>query len=141
MSYWASTPPSRRIAIRSPILIASSTSCVTKTTVFATSRWSRRSSCLEAGARDRVERAERLVHQQHRRVGGERAREADALALAARELRRVALGVGLLEPDELEQLGDARARSAPSASRAAAARCATFSPIVMCGKSPTCWIT
>ena len=42
---------------------------------------------LQAEARDRVERAERLVHQQQRRVGSERAREADALALPAGELR------------------------------------------------------
>ncbi len=34
-------------------------------------------------ARDRVERAERLVEQQHRRVGGQRAGEADALLHAA----------------------------------------------------------
>ena len=96
---------------------------------------------LQPGARDRVERAERLVHQQHRRVGGERAGEPDALALAARELRRVALRVRLLEPDELEQLRRPLADPLPSASRAAAARCAMFSPIVMCGKRPTCWIT
>ena len=48
---------------------------------------------LQPRARDRVERAERLVHQQHRRVGGERARQADPLALPARELRRVARAV------------------------------------------------
>ena len=35
-----------------------------------------------------VERAERLVEQQHLRLGGERARQRDALALAAGELRR-----------------------------------------------------
>ena len=35
VSYCASTPPSRRIAMRSPIVIASSMSCVTKITVFA----------------------------------------------------------------------------------------------------------
>ena len=45
---------------------------------------------LEALAVDRVDRAERLVHQHQRRVGGERAGDADALALAAGELRRVA---------------------------------------------------
>ena len=48
---------------------------------------------LEALARDRVDRAERLVHQHQRRVRGERAREADALPLPARELSRVALRV------------------------------------------------
>ena len=43
---------------------------------------------LEPLAVDRVDRAERLVHQHQRRVGRQRARHADALALAARELRR-----------------------------------------------------
>ena len=38
----------------------------------------------------RVDRAERLVHQQHRRVRRERARHADPLPLAAGELVRVA---------------------------------------------------
>src|SRR5918992_697129 len=43
VSYWTSSP-SRRIAIRWPILIASSMSCVTKTTVFGTSACRRRKS-------------------------------------------------------------------------------------------------
>ena len=38
---------------------------------------------LQARAVDRVDRAERLVHQHQRRVGGQRARHADALALTA----------------------------------------------------------
>ena len=37
-----------------------------------------------------VERAERLVEQQHRRLDHQRARERDALLLAARELMRIA---------------------------------------------------
>ena len=37
----------------------------------------------------------------------QRAREADALALAAAELVRVALEVGRIEADQREQLGDA----------------------------------
>ena len=62
----------------------------------------------QLGAHLRVERAERLVEQQHRRVDRERAGEAHPLALAARELRRVAVR----EPVELherEQLRDALA--------------------------------
>ena len=48
-----------------------------------------------------------------RRVGGERAGDADPLALAARELRRVAVArCSRVEADELEQLVDARARCA-----------------------------
>src|SRR5882672_6512289 len=39
----------------------------------------------------RVEVAERLVHQDERRLGDDRARERDALLLAAGELRRIAL--------------------------------------------------
>ncbi len=96
---------------------------------------------LQPEARDRVERAERLVHQQHGRVCRERAGEPDALALAAGQLRGVALGVGLLEPDELEQLAGALLRSAASAQPSSRGTVAMFSPIVMCGKRPTCWIT
>ena len=62
---------------------------------------------LEALAVDRVDRAERLVHQHQRRVGGERAGDADALALAAGELRGVARGHLLRQPDQVEQLLDA----------------------------------
>ena len=51
----------------------------------------------------RVERAERLVEQQHARLDGEGAGERDALALAARELLRIAL-VEAGELDEVEQL-------------------------------------
>ena len=60
---------------------------------------------LQPHAGDRVERAERLVHQHHRRVGRERSGEADTLALAARDLRRVAGAVVLRrQVDEVEQL-------------------------------------
>ena len=50
-----------------------------------------------------VERAERLVHQQDRRVEGERAGDRDALLHAARELPRVVAGE-LAELDEVEHL-------------------------------------
>ena len=63
---------------------------------------------LQPSAHDRVDRAERLVHQHQRRVGGERTRKADALALTAGELRGEALRVGRIEADEVEQLGGAR---------------------------------
>ena len=43
---------------------------------------------LEPCPDDRVDGRERLVHQQHRRVGGQRAGDADALLLAAGELVR-----------------------------------------------------
>ncbi|MNS94377.1 hypothetical protein D3C72_1285920 [compost metagenome] len=45
---------------------------------------------LDALAVDRVDRTEGLVHQQHRRIGRQRADHADALLLPARQLARVA---------------------------------------------------
>ena len=41
---------------------------------------------LEPVAQDRVDRPERLVHEHHRRIRGQRASHADPLALAARQL-------------------------------------------------------
>ena len=65
---------------------------------------------LESLADDRVDRPERLVHEQDRRVRGERPGDADALLLAAGELGRVATGVRRrVEPDELQQLPGALA--------------------------------
>jgi hypothetical protein len=52
-----------------------------------------------AGGDARVERAGRLVGQQQAGAGHQRAGERDALALADAELRRVAAGVDLAEPD------------------------------------------
>ena len=64
----------------------------------------------------RVERTERLVEQQHARLVRERARECDALLLAARQLARQAMVV-TFERNELQQL---RAPPAPlSAAHAA----------------------
>ena len=60
---------------------------------------------LQPRTHDRVDRAERLVHQHQGRVRCEGAREPDALALPAGELRRKPLRVGRVETDELEQLG------------------------------------
>ena len=123
VSYCASTPPSRRIAMRSPILIASSMSCVTNTTVLRTSRCRRRNSSCRRVAGDRVDRAEGLVHQHQRRVGGERPGHADALALAAGELRRVAVADRRRGRGRPARAARARARDPlPSPSRAAAAR-------------------
>ena len=63
---------------------------------------------LESVTGDRVDRAERLVHQHDRGVGGHRPGDADALLLAAGELPRVALEIeDGIESDELEQLGGA----------------------------------
>ena len=63
---------------------------------------------LEPDADHRVDRAERLVHQQHRRVGRERPGHADALALTAGELVGIAVAVGRrVEADEVHQLAGA----------------------------------
>jgi hypothetical protein len=54
-----------------------------------------------------VERAQRLVADDEARLGRQRPGDADALALAAAELARQALGGLGAEADEIEQLGDA----------------------------------
>ena len=74
--------------------MASSMSCVTSTIVLRSSFCSDDQLLLQLAADDRVDRAERLVHQQHGRVGRERAGHPDPLLLPARELVRVALGEG-----------------------------------------------
>ena len=106
------TAPSSITATRSARRKASSTSCVTSTTVLRRRVFKARNSSCRRRAGDRIERAERLVHQHDRRIGGERAGEADALALAAAELRGIAAGdCGEVEPEQREQL--ARAGDAP----------------------------
>ena len=56
-----------------------------------------------------IERAEWLVHQHDARPGRQRPGDADALALAARQLLRQAVAVlAALEPDQIEQLVDPR---------------------------------
>jgi hypothetical protein len=73
---------------------------------------------LEAGAR--VEVAGRLVGEDQARLGHERARDRDALLLAARELvRRVVEAPG--EADALERSSAARRRSLPGPRRRSAA--------------------
>ncbi len=62
---------------------------------------------LQPVAGDRVDRTERLVHQQHRGIGGQRPRHPDPLTLSAGQLRRIPRAVdGRVEPDQLEQFGD-----------------------------------
>ena len=97
---------------------------------------------LQPLARDRVDRAERLVHEQDRGIGGQRPSHADALALAAGELVRVAVTVRARR----------RGRPARAARRPVSWSCArsqpsrlgtvaTFCRIVWWGNSPICWIT
>ena len=63
---------------------------------------------LQGFARHRIERAEGFIHQQHFRVGRQRARHADALLLAAGKLMRVAFAQARLQPQQGHQLIDPR---------------------------------
>ena len=67
---------------------------------------------LQALADDGIDRAEGLVHEHQRRIDRERAGDADALALATGELRRIAIAVARrVEANQRDQLVDARADS------------------------------
>lgn len=58
---------------------------------------------LKLGASDGIERAERLIHEKDGRIGGEGARDADALALAAGKFVWAAGGkFGRVETDEVQ---------------------------------------
>ena len=98
-----------------------------------TSCWSAFSSIWSVFAQLGVEGAQRLVEQKDRRVEDQRARERDALLLAARELRRPPL----LESAELHQLERAATRSLISAFGRLARRRpkATLSKTFRCGNS------
>ena len=86
------------------MLNASSWSCVTSIGRDADRALDLADRAPQLVANLRVERAERLVEQQHARLVRERARERDALLLPARELARQALLVAV-ERHELQQLG------------------------------------
>ena len=92
---------------------------------------------LEPFADDRIDGPEGLVHQHDRRVGREGLGHADALALAATQLRRVAVAVlPGLEPDEREELiGPLSLAVLRPADQTGTV--ATFSPIVWWGKDPS----
>ena len=80
-----------------------------------------------------VERAERLVEEQHARPVDERARQGDALLLAARELARLAP----LEARQVDERQASETRSFSSPPRIPRRRSpnATFSKMFRCGKS------
>ena len=64
---------------------------------------------LQPLSSDAIDGAKRLVHQKDWRVGSERARKADALPLATRELVRIPIAIlARVEPNQLQQLLDAR---------------------------------
>ena len=109
-------------AISVPSRKASSMSCVTKTMVLPLCRWMCRNSCCSACADQGIERTERLVHQHDVGVGGERAGDADALLLAARELMRIARDERRIELHERERALRPARRSGFAASRGGAAQ-------------------
>ena len=75
---------------------------------FAEARGQRAKLALQFGAGDGIECAKRLVHKQDGGIAGEGARDADALALASRELAGVAGGeFAGVEADQEEHLADA----------------------------------
>ena len=79
------------------------------TKVFFRRRLSSKKFLLQPFAGHRVERAERLVQEHDRRFGGERARNADALPLPARELpRKTCRKVRGRKTDQRQQLFGAR---------------------------------
>ena len=81
-----------------------------------------------------VERAERLVEQQHGRLDDDRARERDALLLSAGQLPRIAVGKRA-ELDELERLVDRLARARCARRAACAGRTRRSRATVRCGNS------
>ena len=89
------------------------------------------------GARVRVELAGRLVGEEEARVVRQRARDRDALLLAAGQLVRAVVGA-LAEADEVEQLADARV-ARRGLGRRGAAGTSTFSAAVRIGMSPNDW--
>ena len=96
---------------------------------------------LQRVAGDRVDRGERLVHQQQFGVGGERAGDADPLLLAARKLVRVLAAIGLrVEAKQLQQFGDPVADPRLAAISSRRGTVAMLSSTVQCGKSPIDWI-
>ena len=83
-------------------------SCVTKTMLIPSSPWIAFRRLLEPIPRERIERAEGLVHQQDLRARGQGSRDADALLLTTGELVGHAFAKDLgLELHEGEELVDA----------------------------------
>ena len=90
----------------------------------------------------RIERAERLVHQQDRRIRGQRARHADSLPLAARQLVRAAGREIAIRPGRSAPAAPAPARSTFASSHPRRrGTTAMFSAMLMCGKSAISWRT
>ena len=102
----------------------------------------RQELALDGAARDRIERAEGLVHEHQRRVRGERPGHADALALAARELARQARRrTPPCGRPTVARSSSARARRFASGQPSRRGTVSTFSRTVQWGKRPPSWMT
>ena len=95
---------------------------------------------LQLGANDRVDGTERLVHQQHRRVGSEGPGDADALLLTTGQLGRVLRRQRPVEADDLEQLDRSGVATALVPTEQAGHRRHVVET-VRCGNNPLCWMT
>ena len=93
-------------AIRSEIVIASSWSCVTNTKVMPDLLLDALELQLHLLAQLEVERAERLVEQEHLGPVDQRASQRDSLLLTARKLRAPPLAVAG-QADQLQRFHDA----------------------------------
>ena len=88
-------------------------SWVTSTTVFCTRCLDAPELAVHLAPGDRVERAERFVHQENRRIGGEGPGHTHSLTLSTRQLVRPALRVvGGIQPDQVEQFVHSRVDTA-----------------------------
>ena len=95
---------------------------------------------LQILAHHRVDGAERLVHQQDRRVGGQRPGHPDALLLTTRQLRRVAVGELGVQADAFHH-ASADLRALRRDSPRSTGTVATLSTTRRCGISPALWMT
>ena len=113
-------------------------SCVTKIAVSDEAPANPQEGLLQAIARQRVERAERLVEQHQPRRRGQRARDADTLLLSSRELVRVTIAhERRIELHQLQQFVARAPRSDRRSHPSSVSVMPTFSPTVMCGNRPT----
>ena len=126
--------------MRSAISIASCWSCVTITVVTR----KRRLQVLDLGAQLLahlgVERRQRLVEQQHRRLRRQRARERHALLLAAGQLMRILLGL-VAQVHERQHLVDPRRDRVASATSGTRGRSRCSCATDMLGNSEYDWKT
>ena len=91
---------------------------------------------VQVEARQRIERAERFVHQEDRRIEHQRARDADALPLSAGEFDRASdRRSRRRQADQREQRPRRRAAMRACGQRSTRASSVMFSATVRCGKS------